>query len=194
MLAADLEIIDLKSNPKKFVDCLEWIKYHCESDPLWGNYLKIDLSDYLQFVGFAYNDTIVCFGGIEQKPERWGTEIVRVLSRFWIHPDYRTRSLTKWRDNAIKYSPLVLEQQMKYLSEHTAISAAMITREGRYLRSFQEIVRLANTVSYRQFHIQPGRFDICRNGNLTDACRQLVAVNDPSAFERARQQGYFATL
>lgn len=190
MLASDLKIIDFKANPEKLQTCLEWIKYHCEADPLWGNYLRIDTAQYLQFVGFEFKDTVVCFGGIEYHPDKWGAQIVRTLSKFWIHPEYRTRSLTKWRDDAIKYSPLVLAEQLKFLESRPDITCAMITREGDYLRSFREIVRLANTVSEQVFEIMPGKYNICGDSQ-SDSCYQFVAVNQIGDFQQARQQGYF---
>jgi hypothetical protein len=181
MRSQDLIIIDLKkdygSYRQYWYRCLSYIESNCGSDQLYKNYLNIDLDYFINFIAIIYNDSIISFGGIEYNPNKWGDKIARVLTRFWIHPDYRTASLTKWDDRSIRFSPMVLKPQLEFLSTRNDIFAAMITREGKYKRSFQEIVRLANTVSKNEFSIQEGLFNVCYPDKEDDSCRQMIALS-----------------
>lgn len=173
--------IDPKS--KLWKNCLRFIKSSCHNDPLYKNYLNLDPSEFLFFNGIIHNDMIVSFGGIEYSPHKWGTGVARVLTRFWIHPDYRSRSLTKWSNNSIRFSPLVLEPQIEFLKKQKDIRIAMITREGNYKNSFKEIVRLANTVKNCNFKIINGLHNICEPlCEVPDSCKQMIAICPLSFF------------
>ena len=161
MLEKDLIVVDIKKNfstyEKLWTECNSYIENNCQTDPLYENYLSINLDVFLNFSIAVYNDRVISFGGLEQKKDRWGDHIVRALTRFWIHPDHRTKGLTKWNNTKIRFSPIILKSQLKHFDDQNTRPAIMITREGRYIKSFREIIRLANSVSKEQFTIVEGR-------------------------------------
>jgi hypothetical protein len=176
-----MDSFDLKINYQTYQSewhrCLDFIKHNCQSDALYQNYISIDLDQFLSFTILIEQGEIISFGGVEKKLDRWGESIARVLTRFWISPNYRTKTLTKWQSNSIKFSPTILKPQLEFLVKNTNIEAAMITREGNYVRSFNEIIRLANTVSENKFIIQEGRFNVCKPTNTDLPCSQLIALS-----------------
>jgi hypothetical protein len=183
MLLESLKIIALPEE-KQWEECKHDIKRLCEKDPLYKNYVDLSPENYYHFNAVTYNDKIISFGGIEYSPNKWGSEIARVLTRFWIHPDYRSKNLTKWSNNEIRYSPLILRAQIDFLKQQSKIKVAMITREGKYLRSFKEIVRLAKTVC-DDFEIIPGVFNVCeRMPTVPHSCRQMIALAQLSDIEK----------
>lgn len=196
MLDSDLKLIDLKKNLQEYQDlwdsCQTYIRQHCQDDLLFRNYVNINFDNFLSFIVAVNGTDIAAFGAVESKPQCWGEGIARALTRFWINPKYRTQGLTKWRDSKIKYSPTVLKPQLEYLRTRPQIRSVIITREGDYLRSFVEIIRLANTVSEQEFVIMPGRYNVCEPmRSPPDSCKQFVATNDPEHFRMAQRQGYF---
>lgn len=195
MLEKDLIVLDIKKDfstyEKLWIECNSYIKNNCRTDSLYENYLSINLDDFLNFNIAVYNDRIISFGGLEQKKDRWGNHIVRALTRFWIHPDHRTKGLTKWDDNKIRFSPIILKSQLKHFDDQNTRPAIMITREGKYIKSFKEIIRLANSVSEEQFIILDGRFNVCKPQNPPPkSCVQYVAITDTDIFCSAQQQGF----
>jgi hypothetical protein len=195
MLEKDLIVLDIKKDfstyEKLWSECNSYIKNNCQTDPLYENYLSINLNDFLNFSIAVYNDRIISFGGLEQKKDRWGDHVVRALTRFWIHPDYRTKGLTKWNDTKIRFSPIILKSQLRHFDDQNTRSAIMITREGKYIKSFREIIRLANSVSEEQFTILDGRFNVCKPQNPPPkTCVQYVAITDTDIFYRSQQQGF----
>lgn len=195
MLVSDLKLIDLKKNFNEYRDiwhdCQNYIRQHCRDDLLFRNYVNINFDDFLSFTAAINNDDIAAFGAVEVKPQCWGAGVARALTRFWINPKYRTQGLTKWRNSKIKYSPTVLRPQLEFLKTQAQIQSVIITREGDYPRSFTEIIRLANTVSDREFIIMPGRYNVCEcMKSPPESCRQFVATNDVEHFRLAQSQGY----
>lgn len=159
--------------------CLKKISDKCRSDALYENYVNLDPSRYLSFnVILNSNREIICFGAIDKQPKKWGNNLARVLTRFWIDPDHRSTGLTKWGSIAPRFSPIILSHQLKILESRPEVMVAMITREGSYTRSFREIVRLANTASTYQFDIQDGIYNICeKNCNDINSCHQMIALS-----------------
>ena len=195
MLEKDLIVVDIKKDfstyGKLWTECNSYIKNNCQTDPLYENYLSINLDDFLNFSIAVYNDRIISFGGLEQKKDRWGDHIVRALTRFWIHPDHRTKGLTKWDDTKIRFSPIILKSQLKHFDDQNTRPAIMITREGKYIKSFKEIIRLANPVSKEHFTIVDGRFNVCKPQNPPPkTCVQYVAITDIDIFYTSQQQGF----
>jgi hypothetical protein len=195
MLEKDLIVVDIKKNfstyEKLWTECNSYIENNCQTDPLYENYLSINLEVFLNFSIAVYNDRIISFGGLEQKKDRWGDHIVRALTRFWIHPDHRTKGLTKWDNTKIRFSPTILKSQIKHFDDQNTRPAIMITREGRYIKSFREIIRLANSVSQEQFTMLDGRFNVCKPQNPPpQTCVQYVAITDIDIFYRSQQQGF----
>jgi hypothetical protein len=195
MLEKDLIVLDIKKNfstyEKLWAECNSYVKNNCQTDPLYENYLSINLDDFLNFSIAVYDDRIISFGGLEQKKDRWSDHIVRALTRFWIHPDHRTKGLTKWDDTKIRFSPIILKSQLQHFYDQNTRPAIMITREGKYINSFREIIRLANSVSQEQFTILDGRFNVCKPQNPPPkTCVQYVAITDTNIFYRSQQQGF----
>lgn len=154
-----------------------FIKEKCKDDLLYENYIDIDLENFLSFHVMISENKIVCFGGVEYRPGRWGVDIFRVLSKFWIHPDYRSPNLTKWSDEAVALSPKILERQVEDIKKEYRDFTLMITRQGNYLKSFQRIVRLANTVNDCDFSIIDGKHNICGHLSNQEECKQFIALS-----------------
>jgi hypothetical protein len=197
MSPEDLKIINIKTDFNNYQThwntCLDYIRLECINDQLYENYLSINLDKFVCFIVVLYQDEIISFGGVEQRPDRWGSGVARALTRFWISPKHRTQSLTKWRDDSIKFSPIVLKAQMDFVNTQSDIVCVIITREGNYRRSFEEIVRLANTVD--RFELQPNRYNVCECMNIVpEACQQFVATNNVEHFKAMQAQGYFQEL
>lgn len=196
MLFLNPKLIDLKKNLQEYQDlwhrCQAYIRQHCRDDLLFRNYVNINLDDFLSFIVVVYDEDVAAFGAVESKPQCWGADVARALTRFWINPKYRTQGLTKWRDSKIKYSPTILKPQLEYLRTQPQIKSVIITREGNYPRSFAEIIRLANTVSEREFVIMPGKYNVCEPmQSPPESCRQFVATDNLEHFRIAQSQGYF---
>jgi hypothetical protein len=196
MNATDLKIIDIKKEISNYsgqwLACLDYLKINCQQDTLYQNYINLELDNFLTFTAVIYQDEIVSFGGAEMRQDRWGDNIARALTRFWISPKYRSQGLTKWRNDSIKFSPIVLKSQLTFLKTIDSIKAVIITREGKYLKSFGEIIRLANTVSNQEFQIMPGRYNVCEcMDDPPESCRQFVAVNNIEIFRQSCEQGFF---
>lgn len=205
MLAQHVEIINLKEDKHQHLwkDCLDYIRENCQSDMLYDNYTNLVLADYEYFNAAVYQGEIASFGAVERSSKKWGPRIARVLTKFWMHPKYRTKGLTKWRDDSIKWSPTILKPQLEYLKSRNDLHAAIITREGNYLRSFREIVRLANTVSENEFVIKPGRYNTCEPyiKELPESCKQFVAIaslnkslSSSEIFNRFSDLGFFKKI
>ena len=177
-------------------DCTDFIKSNCHSDSLYKNYLEINFDKFLFFNCLIDDNKIVSFGGIEYSPSRWGIKIARVLSKFWIHPEYRSTGLTKWDENKIRFSPLILAPQLEFLKSQDTVKVAMITREGNYRKSFREISRLASSVSTDKFDLLDGRYDICRIRSDDDSCWQMISISSLGnedkfeIFKRAQDLGF----
>jgi hypothetical protein len=192
--------INYQTHQSEWHRCLDYIKHNCQGDALYQNYISIDLDQFLSFTILIDQGEIISFGGVEKKLDRWGESIARVLTRFWIKPTHRTKALTKWQSNSIKFSPIILKPQLDFLIKNTNIQAAMITREGNYVRSFKEIIRLANTVSENKFIIQEGRFNVCTPTNTDLPCSQMISLsslkNSPisNILNQAQAKGFLKRL
>jgi hypothetical protein len=161
---------------KAWSRCLDTIRNRCNSDPLIENYLKIVPKNYYHFVAAVYADQIISFGAIEHSPQKWGPYIARVLTRFWIHPDFRTHSLTKWGAGNIRFSPIILKPQLEFLKSQNDIKVAMITRQGKYKKSFMEICRLSSEVAADNFEIDDKIYNVCGNSD-DESCYQMIALS-----------------
>lgn len=195
MNLSELKIINIKDqnlHNQLWNDCLTDIKNLCTNDSLYENYINIDLDNFLYFTGLVLDNKIISFGGIDQRFISWGKYTVRALSKFWIHPKYRTLSLTKWRDSNFKFSPFILHNQLDFIRNLNHIKAVIITREGNYGNSFKEIIRLANTVADTPFQIMPHRYNVCDiSKNIKPSCWQFLATNNIDHFNDCREQGLF---
>lgn len=197
MLPFDHKILDSScQNSQLWQDCKNFIESNCYKDNLYKNYLEIDFDKFLFFNCLISEGKIVSFGGVEYSPSKWGIKIARVLSKFWIHPEYRSSSLTKWSERKVRFSPLILSPQLKFLKSQDTIKVAMITREGDYRKSFKEISRLASTVCNDPFDLLEGRYNICRINHKDEACWQMISLsalgkeNKFEIFKKAQQLGF----
>jgi hypothetical protein len=174
-----LRVIDFKEiDHRVWSECLTRINNSCQTDLLYRNYKNLNPNNYYHFSVILEDNRIIAFGGIETNPNKWGNKLARVLTRFWIDPEYRTKSFTKWQSNNIRYSPLILKHQLDVLS-NSSIEFAMITREGNYKNSFIKIVELANTVSPSLFCIQEGKYNVCEKLDVVpESCKQLIAISE----------------
>ena len=193
-----LKSLSLKSNPGEDLwnECMETIKSQCRADPLYENYVNLSPEQYYYFVTVIYENKIISFGAIEYSPHKWGEKIARVLTRFWIHPDFRSNGLTKWGPNAVRFSPIILKAQLEFLSSQNKIKVAMITREGKYSKSFKKITKLASSVSVDAFEILKNIYNVCGDSN-DDSCYQMVALSSIdhedkwNIFSEAISSGFF---
>jgi hypothetical protein len=180
-------------------NCLKNLKLYCQTDHLFKNYKDLVPENFYYFSCAVYLDEIISFGAVQYSPEKWGYDIARVLTRFWIHPGYRSKGLTKWGDNQIRLSPLILKNQLDFLKKQNKIKVVMITREGNCRRSFKEISRLSSTVSDDSFDILEKKYNVCGDSE-DDSCFQMISLSSISAtnkwkiFNQARQQGKFKEL
>lgn len=157
-------------------DCTSFIKKQCRSDKLFENYLNIDLQKFMSMAVIVANNRIVCFGGAEINLARWGPNLSRVLSRFWISPDYRHR-LVKVKNTGVNFSPLILDKNLNALKNHPEIKAAMITREGDGKNSFSRIVDIVNTAIENPFVILDDKHNVCGNVcPVPNSCQQFIAL------------------
>jgi len=196
MIENELEFFnDIDEKSQLWQECRKFIEKNCTKDPLYNNYLNLDGKKFLFFNGLIHREKIISFGGVEYSPSKWGIEIARVLTRFWIHPDYRSQGLTKWSKNRTRFSPIVLKEQLDFLKSQPQIEVAMITREGEYEKSFLEIVKLASSVSNDPFEIVPGLHKLDRK--LNDNNYQMIAIsslhkeNKNAVILKAKKLGFF---
>lgn len=163
----------LLDNFKKFVE------QNCAQDPLYDNYINITIDDFICLTAVIEDGEIVALSGAQYKPERWGQELVRMSTRFWMHPKYRINSLSKFQPKLRFYfnSQLMIPYQLKFLKTQP-YKFAMITREGHYQKSFQKFLDLVNFHNSTSFNLLPGRFNVCKPMNhVPESCQQLVAVH-----------------
>lgn len=187
---------NFNNNDEIWQSCINYIKINCRSDNLYENYINLNPEDYLYFNALTDQNKIIAFAGVEFRPSKWGIEIARVLTRFWIHPLYRSKSLTKWSDREIRFTPLLLKPQLEFLKSQNHIKLAMITREGKYKKSFIEISRLASLVAKDPFEIFPDRYNICKRTDVSESCFQMISlsaisdVDKYSTFQKVQKLGF----
>lgn len=197
MNISDLKLFDDYSQYETlWAETQQTIKDHCKNDPLYENYLDLDPSNYIHFSVVVYKNTIVSFGAVEYSPDRWGSEIVRVLTRFWIHPEYRSPGMTRWGPSRIRFSSLILPSQLTFLKSHHPDKIKMITREGDYKNSFGEIVKLANRAVVEKediFFVQEGLYNVCGPDHV---CAQMIALSGDyePVLAAAQELGYLNKL
>lgn len=173
-------VYDLKTDPEivnpLWDDCMSFIKESCVSDKLYENYLNIDLKRFLSMAVIVDKNKIISFGGAEINIDRWGENLSRVLSRFWISPENRHR-LVRTNNPGVNFSPLILKKNLEALRKHPQIKAAMITREGDGRNSFSRIVDIANSAVKEPFVILDNKYNVCGNLNpVPESCKQMIAV------------------
>jgi hypothetical protein len=185
------EVVDLNTNPDAqhlLIKFKSFIKEHCYQDPLYENYKNLDLKDFICLTAVIDNNNIVALSGVQYKPERWGQNIVRMSTRFWMHPKYRINALSKYDPTQRFYfnSQLMIPHQLNYL-KILGIKFAIITREGNYRRSFNKFIELVNYYNNTNFIVLNGMFNVCNHMSIVpESCQQIVAVHtfDNSSFDQ----------
>lgn len=172
-LTVDLDSDHLVRKFKNF------IKENCSQDPLYENYANLDLADFICLTAVIEDDIIVALSGVQSKPDRWGSNTVRMSTRFWMHPKYRINALSKY-DPAQRFyfnSQLMIPFQLDYLKA-LGIRFAIITREGNYRRSFTKFIDLVNHHNGTNFTVLDGIFNVCNHmPSVPESCQQIVAVH-----------------
>lgn len=197
MRISDLKLFDdLSQYQSMWEEVQRTIEEKCKDDPLYENYLDLNPRDYLHFAVVVYDKKIVSFGAIEYSPHKWGEDIVRVLTRFWIHPDYRSPGMTKWGPSRIRFSSIILPRQIEFLKLHHPGKIKMITREGDYKNSFRQIVDLANRAVIEKedlFVMQDGLYNVCGHDHT---CAQMIALSGDyeETLAAAQELGYLNKL
>lgn len=182
--------IDLTVDPDAdnlLIKFKSFIKEHCSQDPLYNNYANLDLTDFICLTAVINNNHIVALSGVQSKPDRWGTNTVRISTRFWMHPDYRINGLSKYDPGQRFYfnSQLMIPYQLNYLKT-LGIKFAIITREGNYRRSFTKFIELVNYHNATNFTVLNGIFNVCNHMTLIpESCQQMIAVHafDNTSFD-----------
>lgn len=163
--------------------CLAEIKKNCQHDYLYENYKNLNPELYLFFNGIIHNGNIVAFAGIEYSPHKWGDSIARVLTRYWIHPTFRSNNLTKWTAKKIKITPLILSPQIEFLKTCDYIKAAFMTREGTRKRGLEQFLKIARLVNDCNFRIVDGLYNVCEPMDvIPESCKQMIAVSNLKEF------------
>jgi hypothetical protein len=185
------KIIDLIHDPLAehlLIKFKSFIKEHCSQDSLYDNYINLDLNDFICLTAVIDNGDIIALSGVQSKPNRWGSNTVRMSTRFWMHPKYRINALSKYDPVQRFYfnSQLMIPYQLDYLKTLN-VKFAIITREGNYRRSFIKFVELVNHYNSTNFTVLDGVFNVCDHMPIVpESCQQLVAVHsfDNASFDK----------
>jgi hypothetical protein len=178
------------------------IKDRCQSDPLYSNYESLNVNDFVCLTAVLDQNEIVALSGVQHLPDRWGDNTVRMSTRFWVHPDYRINSLSKFKHDQRLYfnSQLMIPFQLNFIKS-LGISYAIITREGEYRRSFKKFIELVNHHNGTQFNVLDGLYNVCQPmACVPDSCKQIIAVHSFSStsfnqeLRQLSQQGKLAII
>ena len=169
--------------------CLEYIRNHCQNDLLYQNYLNLKKQDFISIVVTIEDDTILAFSCAQFDIKKWGDQIARVSTRFWLHPSVRSTGLTKFTPGTTTWynSQYMMRYQLDAV-KRLNLPASFISREGNYKKSFQKYISLVNTYNNTNFILLDGLYAVCGPMNeIPDSCKQMIAVNisnntDPEYF------------
>ena len=169
--------------------CLEYIRYHCQNDPLYQNYLNLKKQDFISIVVTIEDNRIIAFSCAQFDIKKWGDQIARVSTRFWLHPSVRSKGLTKFTPGATTWynSQYMMRYQLDAV-KRLNLPASFISREGNYKKSFQKYINLVNTYNNTNFILLDGLYAVCGPMiEIPDSCKQMIAVNisnstDPDYF------------
>jgi hypothetical protein len=165
-------------------NCLREIRETCQQDYLYENYIDLNPEAYFFFNGIIHNGKIAAFAAIEHAPHKWGDAVARVLTRYWIHPDFRSHNLTKWTAKKVKVTPSVLGPQIEFLKTHKSIKIAMMTRQGNHRRGLEQFLKITNSVKDCNFEIVDGLFNVCEPmEEVPESCQQLIALSKIDEFD-----------
>lgn len=156
--------------------CLDYIRTHCSFDPLYSNYIDLDLNEFISFPVVIEDGHIIAFSGAQVSPSKWGPLTARISSRMWIHPDKRQNSFTKFNpESRIWYnSQLIIPKQIPSLIT-AGIRTIFISRKD-HRRSFTKFIDLVNINLDQNLTVIPGEYWVCGNSVFEQACKQIIAV------------------
>jgi hypothetical protein len=169
-----MKIIDLVKNnynDELWSQCLAYIKSNCQQDVLYENYIVLDKKDFISLPVAIIDNKIVAFSGAQFRPTEWGHNIARISSRFWIHPEYRRHTLSKFEDHTQPWynSEFLIKCQIEEVNR-LGIPHMFISREGNYKKSFQKYINLVNKYNETNFRLMDEYY-------LIQKTPQLIAVH-----------------
>lgn len=164
---------------KLWQTCLEYIRCHCQDDPLYQNYLNLKKQDFISIAVTIEDDKILAFSCAQFDVKKWGNQIARVSTRFWLHPSIRSKGLTKFTPGAATWynSQYMMRYQLDAVKKLN-LPASFISREGNYKKSFQKYISLVNAYNNTNFILLDGLYAVC--GPMIEipaSCKQMIAVN-----------------
>jgi hypothetical protein len=172
-------------------NCLTYIKENCHSDPLYQNYVNLKKQDFISIAITIEDNAILAFSCAQFNVKKWGDQIARVSTRFWLHPSVRSKGLTKFTPGANTWynSQYMMRYQLDAVNQLN-LPASFISREGNYKNSFQKYINLVNNYNDTNFILLNGLYAVCGPmSEVPDSCKQMIAVNvkdkvDPEYFIR----------
>jgi hypothetical protein len=172
-------------------NCLTYIKENCHSDPLYQNYVNLKKQDFISIAITIEDNAILAFSCAQFNVKKWGDQIARVSTRFWLHPSVRSKGLTKFTPGANTWynSQYMMRYQLDAVNQLN-LPASFISREGNYKNSFQKYINLVNNYNDTNFILLDGLYTVCGPmSEVPDSCKQMIAVNvkdkvDPEYFIR----------
>jgi hypothetical protein len=174
---------NISYNSELWQNCLYEIQKTCQQDYLYENYINLNPEHYFFFNGIIHNKTIAAFAAIEYSPHKWGNAVARVLTRYWIHPNFRSHNLTKWTAKKVKVTPFVLGPQIEFLKSHKNIKIAMMTRQGSHRRGLDQFLKITNTIKDCNFELLSGLFNVCEPMiKIPEPCQQHIAISKLEEF------------
>jgi hypothetical protein len=156
-----------------------FIKEYCLQDTLYENYANLNITDFVCLTAVLDQGKIIALSGVQEKPNRWGKNTVRMSTRFWMHPKFRISALSKYDPEQRFYfnSQLMIPHQLEFLKK-LDVDFAIITREGNYRRSFSKFIELVNYHNKTNFRVLPGIYNVCDHMPVVpESCQQIVAVH-----------------
>jgi hypothetical protein len=143
------------------------------NDLLKENYTSISFDKFKSFTMLVSDNNVVAFSGLQFSPDRWSNNTARVLSRFYISPQYRHGANLLTADLYTKYMlPIQLDA-----ARQLGVSSVFMSREHG-LQSFNKYISYINeTLPDTNFIMLNGKYDVCGIENpVPDSCKQFVAL------------------
>jgi hypothetical protein len=151
---------------------------NASDDYLKENYLTLTPKDFICWTVLVNNNKIVCFSGLQENKERWGSQFSRINSRFYIAPAYRHNWPGKFVEtDKFLNTRHLLPVQIKDAKE-LGFKGIFMSREGNHKKAFELYADLAYRNTGYYFEVLDNQYNVC--GNLTpipESCKQWVAVH-----------------
>lgn len=177
-----MQVVDLVNHPDLFDQFKKIVEKECFNDSLYSNYMRMNLADFCCLTAVYNDNELVALSGIQLDHNKWGNNIARVSSRFWVRPANRIQSLSKYGlDQRLYYnSQLMIPYQLNVLKT-LGIKFAMITRKGNYRRSFGKFINLVNHYAGTNFILFDNLYNVCEpSWTIKEECKQMIAIHSLS--------------